>query len=78
MELEFVVVWGLRLDDMRFVGGWFGLCEFCLIFGCCIGLNLGIYLNFVVIFRVAMLCFCKACDDGSSCHFERSEKSKEI
>lgn len=45
--------------------GWveFGLCEFCLNFGCCVGLNLGIYLNFVVIFRAAMLCFRKARND---------------
>ena len=61
-------------------GAWlnFGLCEFCLNFGCCVGLNLGIYLNFVVIFRAAMLYCRKTCDDGSSCHFERSEKSKKI
>lgn len=40
----------------------FGLCEFCLNFGCCAELNLGIYLNFVVIFRVATLALRLACN----------------
>ena len=47
-------------------------------FGSCVGLNLGIYLNFVVIFRVAMLFCCKACDDGSACHFEPFVKRRKI
>ena len=45
------------------------------------GIEFGIYLNFVVIFRVAMLYCRKACDDSSACHFElsiESEKSTEF
>ena len=42
------------------------------------GLNLGIYLNFVVIFRVAMLCCRKACVMARLVILSVSEKSTEF